>query len=80
MNCNVGPAERFVRALVIAPIAIALAVVVFGVDTVPGIAALVVAAAMLGTALIKWCPLNRLFGIDTCGEPKGRAMRTGTAR
>ena len=79
MSCNVGTAERFVRALVIAPIAIVLALVVFRVDTVPGIAALVVAAAMLGTALIKWCPLNRLFGIDTCGESKGRGMRTGTS-
>ena len=35
---------------------------------------------MLGTALIKWCPLNRLFGIDTCGEPKARDMPAGTAR
>ena len=80
MSCNVGTAERFVRALVIAPIAIVLALVVFGVDTVPGIAALVVAAAMLGTALIKWCPLNRLFGINTCGAPRDRDMRTGMAR
>ncbi len=79
MTCNVGTVERFVRALVIAPIAIVLALVVFGVDTIPGIAALVVAAAMLGTALIRWCPLNRLFGIDTCREPKAREMGTGTA-
>lgn len=80
MTCNVGTVERLVRALVIAPIAIVLALVVFGVDTVPGIAALVVAGAMLGTALIKWCPLSRLFGINTCTEPGARDMRTGTAR
>ncbi len=80
MSCNVGTTERLVRAFVIAPIAIVLALVVFGVDTVPGIASLVVAAAMLGTALIKWCPLSRLFGIDTCGQPKARDMRAGTAR
>ena len=80
MTCNVGTTERLIRALVIAPIAIVLALVVFGVDTVPGIAALVVAAAMLGTALIRWCPVNRLLGIDTCREPKASKMRTGTAR
>ena len=80
MTCNVGTAERFVRALVIAPIAIVLAFVVFGVDTVAGIAALVVAAAMLGTALIKWCPISRLLGVNTCLEPTERSMRTGTAR
>ena len=80
MTCNVGRTERLVRALVIAPIAIVLALVVFGVDTIPGIAALVVAAAMLGTALIKWCPLSRLLGINTCTEPGARDMRAGTAR
>ena len=79
MGCNVGTTERLIRGLVIAPIAIVLALVVFGVDTVLGIVFLVVAAAMLGTALIKWCPLNRLFGIDTCGESKGRGVRTGTS-
>ena len=79
MTCNVGPAERFIRALVIAPIAIVLVLVVFGVDTVPGIAALVVAGAMLATSLIKWCPLSRLFGINTCTERGARDMRTGTA-
>lgn len=57
-----------------------LAIVVFGVDTVPGIAALVVAAAMLGTALVKWCPISRLLGIDTCPKPKVRDMRTATSR
>ena len=81
MTRNVGPLDRFVRALVIAPIAIVLALVVFGVDTVAGIAALAVAAIMLGTALIRWCPLLRLFGINTCPAPGQRAaMRTGSSR
>ena len=80
MSCNVGTTERLIRGLVIAPIAIVLALVVFGVDTVLGIVFLVVAAAMLGTALIRWCPLNRLFGIDTCGESKAGDARAGTAR
>lgn len=81
MTRNVGPVDRFFRALVIAPIAIVLALAVFGVDTVAGIAALAIAAIMLGTALIRWCPLLRLFGISTCPAPRqGMRMRTGTSR
>lgn len=72
MTCNVGFAERLVRAFLIAPIMLVLAFVVFDPGTVPGVIALVVAGAMLVTALVRWCPISRALGINTCGTSGGR--------
>ncbi len=71
MTCNLGNAERAVRALVVAPIAVLLALLVFGADSVLGVIALVVAFAMLATALASWCPIWRTLGLNTCAE-RGR--------
>jgi hypothetical protein len=66
MTRNLGSAERLVRALVVAPVAILLALLVFGPDSVLGVIALVIAFAMLATSLISWCPIWRAFGLNTC--------------
>ena len=71
MTRNLGSAERLVRAGVVAPAAILLAVFVFGADSLLGVIALVIAFAMLATSLISWCPIWRTFGLNTC-RPAGR--------
>lgn len=64
MNCNVGGADRIVRVLV----GIALLVIGFVVPMSGAwqVAAFVVGAVLLVTALVRFCPLNRLVGINTC--------------
>lgn len=64
MSSNVGNLDRIVR-LVIAAVAAGLAFVA-GPGSVLGIVLFVVAAIMLGTAAVGFCPLYRLFGISTC--------------
>ena len=73
MTRNLGSAERFVRALVVAPVAILLALLVFEAGSLLGVIALVIAFAMLATALISWCPIWRVLGLNTCRT----AERTG---
>ncbi|HRY10208.1 DUF2892 domain-containing protein [Phycicoccus sp.] len=64
MTANVGTADRIVR-LVIALIA---AIVAFSVGpaTVLGIIMFVVALIMVATAAVRFCPIWRIFGINTC--------------
>lgn len=66
MTANVGTADRIVR-LVIALIA---AIVAFSVGpaTVLGIIMFVVALIMVATAAVRFCPIWRIFGINTCGR------------
>ena len=68
MNCNVGGADRIVRVLV----GITLLVIGFLVPMSGAwqTAAFVVGAILLITALVRFCPLNRLVGINTCGESR----------
>ncbi len=71
MTRNLGSAERVVRAVVIAPVAILLALFVFEPGSVLGVIALVIAFAMLATSLVSWCPIWRAFGLNTC-RTRGR--------
>ncbi len=71
MTRNLGSAERVVRAAVVAPVAILLALFVFEPDSVLGVIALVIAFAMLATSLISWCPIWRTLGLNTC-RTRGR--------
>ena len=66
MTRNLGSAERLIRAAVVAPAAILLALFVFEPGSVLGVIALVIAFAMLATSLISWCPIWRTFGLNTC--------------
>ncbi|MEU8621881.1 DUF2892 domain-containing protein [Streptomyces sp. NPDC048623] len=71
MKKNVGTADRLIRALVLAPVAVVLAGLA-GWTSVWGIVALVVAVVMLGTAVVGTCPPYALFRISTC-RPRDRA-------
>jgi hypothetical protein len=72
---NVGRTDRIIRTALVAPAAIAIAVVI-GLGTVGGVVALVVAVVMLGTAAVGFCPLYRLLGLNSCPV----ASRSSTTR
>lgn len=64
MNRNESNLDRIVR-LVIAAVAVGAAAAV-GIGTVGGIVLLVVAAVMVVTAAVGFCPLYAVFGVSTC--------------
>ncbi len=67
MTKNMNSLDRSLRAFLVAPLAIIVAVVV-GAGSVPGIVLLAVAAIMLATSAIGYCPLYRLLHISTRGR------------
>jgi len=70
---NESTVDRAVR-LVAAVVAAAVAFVV-GAGSVAGIVLLVVAAILLVTAAVGFCPLYRVLGLSTCRVPNGTARR-----
>ena len=61
---NMGTLDRGVRAFVVAPAAIVVALIL-GAGTVAGIVLFVVAGIMLATAATGYCPNYSLLGIST---------------
>jgi uncharacterized membrane protein len=61
MKQNMHAVDRLVRAVVVAPLAVWLAVAV-GMGTVLGVVALVFAAIMVATGVSGFCPLYTLVG------------------
>jgi hypothetical protein len=76
MNKNMGTVDRALRAFVVAPVAIVVALVV-GAATVGGIVLLVVAGIMLVTSVSGYCPNYTFIGISTRGglHRVGRRLR-----
>lgn len=68
MGTNAGLADRILR-LVVAMGAL-LAGLALGISDTVGIVFLVVAAIMLLTGVVGFCPLYRVFGINTAGGRK----------
>ncbi len=68
MKCNVGKADRVVRGI----LGLILVLVGFaGLGGLKGTAATVVGVAgiiLLATVVVGFCPLYRLFGVNTCGK------------
>lgn len=65
MSVNVGSADRLVR-LTLGLALIVLAFVLLSANPVLFWGALVVGAVLIGTALLRFCPLYRLLGLSTC--------------
>ena len=80
MTRNMGAFDRGLRAFVVAPAAIAVALIV-GAGTVVGIVLFVVAGIMLVTSGTGYCPNYTLLGIST--DPRlhrvGHRLRGGHA-
>ncbi|MFP8952779.1 DUF2892 domain-containing protein [Natrialbaceae archaeon A-arb3/5] len=67
MNKNVGGFDRTLRVLA----GIALLLVGYRYrERTAGTLAFVAGSDVLATAVIQRCPLNALFGIDTCGTDR----------
>ena len=67
MSTNMRYLDRGLRGLLVAPAAIVLAIVV-GAGSIGGILLFALAAIMLATAAVGFCPLYRLVHIDTHGR------------
>jgi len=67
MDRNVGGADRRLRTVV------ALVLLLFGYrnrNKTVGTLAFVAGSDLFATALIQRCPINSLFGIDTCSSSR----------
>ena len=80
MTRNMGASDRGLRAFVVAPAAIVVALIL-GAGTVGGVVLFVVAGIMLATALTGFCPTYTVIGIST--DPRlhrvGHRLRGGHA-
>lgn len=69
MTKNMGNADRAVRTLIAAAVAVLFFTNVIGGTL--GIVLMVLAAVFLLTSLVSFCPLYTLFGLSTCPAKKG---------
>jgi hypothetical protein len=76
MSINMGSIDRMLRVFVVAPAAIVVAIVA-GAGSVAGIVLLAVAAIMLATAAVGFCPLYKLFRINTRSLHRSTRARSG---
>jgi hypothetical protein len=74
MTRNMSTSDRLLRAALAAPAALGGALVL-GPATILGIVLLALAAIMLGTAAIGYCPLYALFGLSTRERRRPAAHR-----
>lgn len=68
MKKNIGSADRIVRVLIAAIIA-----VLYFTNTITGtlgLALLILGGVFLATSLIGFCPLYAIFGLSTCPAKK----------
>jgi len=69
MKCNVGGMDRTSR-IVIGVVLLAVGLMA-PIEMIWRIVALAVAAIALLTAIMRFCPVNTIFGVDTC-EDEGK--------
>ena len=67
MSRNMNTTDRALRAFLVAPAAIVVAFLV-GAGSIVGILLFALAAIMLATSAVGFCPLYRLLHIDTRGR------------
>ncbi len=67
MSINMGMLDRRLRGFLVAPAALIVAFVA-GPGSIAGIVLLAVAVIMAATAVSGFCPLYRLFRIDSRGR------------
>jgi hypothetical protein len=67
MTKNMNTLDRALRAFVVAPLLVIAALFV-GAGTILGVVLLLLAAVMLATAAVGFCPLYALFHLNTRGQ------------
>lgn len=69
MTKNMGQLDRMIRGFVIAPLLVVVGIVV-GVSSVLGLISLVLAAVLLATATVGFCPLYVPLHLHTNGHQR----------
>jgi hypothetical protein len=67
MHKNTGDIDRKIRGLVVAPLLL-VAAWLFGFATIGGVISIVLAAVMVGTAAVGFCPVYQLLHVNTAGH------------
>ena len=67
MNKNMGILDRRLRALLIAPAAVVIGILV-GPGSLGAVVLYVLAAVMLATSAVGYCPLYSVFHLDSRGH------------
>jgi hypothetical protein len=67
MSRNMSNLDRGLRSFVVAPVAIVIAVLI-GAGSIGGIVLFALAAIMLATSAVGFCPLYTLFHLNTRGR------------
>ena len=67
MPKNMSTLDRRLRAFLVAPLAIVIALLV-GIGSVAGILLVIIAGIMLATSAVGFCPLYTLFRFDSRGK------------
>ena len=67
MTINMSNLDRRLRTFVVTPLLVIVALLV-GAGTILGIVLLAIAAVMLATSAVSFCPLYSLFHFNTCGR------------
>jgi hypothetical protein len=68
MKKNIGGADRIIRVLIAAVIAVLYFTNI--ISGTPGLALLIIGGVFLATSLIGFCPLYAIFGLSTCPAKK----------
>ena len=76
MKSNTGNTDRGIR-VALAVVAVIAALLV-GIGSIAGIILLVVAVVLAVTAAVGFCPLYRVFGINTCKVPNTSSKVTAS--
>jgi hypothetical protein len=71
MKRNLGTLDRTLRTFVLAPVLIVVGIVV-GPATVLAWVLYALAAVMVATSAVSFCPLYALFGASTCPRESAR--------
>ena len=71
MRANVGSMDRVVRLIVGLALIVAAFLPALGLVAMPALqwGAALLGVVLIGTALMRFCPLYRLFGLSTCKVP-----------
>ncbi len=71
MKCNVGGTDKVVRIFVgLIAGGLGIAAVIGSWHVAWSVGAFVVAGIALGTAIVGFCPLNKMIGLNTCGQSR----------
>jgi hypothetical protein len=73
MSRNLGPVDRVVRVLAVAPLLVVLGVLA-GAGTVVGLVFFALAGVMVASAAVGYCPLYAAIHVSTWGA--GRASQS----